>query len=29
MEVGGQLEALAEWYYFAGAADKIQGETIP
>src|SRR5918997_1290126 len=29
-EMGGQLGALAEWYYyFAGAADKIQGETIP
>jgi (Z)-2-((N-methylformamido)methylene)-5-hydroxybutyrolactone dehydrogenase len=29
-EMGGQLVALAEWYYyFAGAADKIQGETIP
>jgi (Z)-2-((N-methylformamido)methylene)-5-hydroxybutyrolactone dehydrogenase len=29
-EMGGQLKALPEWYYyFAGAADKIQGETIP
>src|SRR5215210_1432083 len=29
-EIGGQLHALPEWYYyFAGAADKIQGETIP
>src|ERR671917_540946 len=29
-EMGGQLGALGEWYYyFAGAADKIQGETIP
>jgi len=29
-EMGGQLEALAEWYfYFAGIADEIQGETIP
>jgi (Z)-2-((N-methylformamido)methylene)-5-hydroxybutyrolactone dehydrogenase len=29
-EMGGQLGALAEWYYyFAGAADKVQGETIP
>jgi (Z)-2-((N-methylformamido)methylene)-5-hydroxybutyrolactone dehydrogenase len=29
-EMGGQLHALPEWYYyFAGAADKIQGETIP
>jgi len=29
-EMGGQLGALSEWYYyFAGAADKIQGETIP
>jgi acyl-CoA reductase-like NAD-dependent aldehyde dehydrogenase len=29
-EMGGQLAALPEWYYyFAGAADKIQGETIP
>src|SRR5215207_4627423 len=29
-EMGGQLGALAEWYYyFAGAGDKIQGETIP
>lgn len=29
-ETGGQLKALPEWYYyFAGAADKIQGETIP
>jgi (Z)-2-((N-methylformamido)methylene)-5-hydroxybutyrolactone dehydrogenase len=29
-EMGGQLGALPEWYYyFAGAADKIQGETIP
>ncbi len=29
-EMGGQLNALPEWYYyFAGAADKIHGETIP
>ena len=29
-EMGGQLNALPEWYlYFAGAADKIGGETIP
>src|SRR5918997_2143921 len=29
-EMSGQLGALSEWYYyFAGAADKIQGETIP
>ena len=29
-EMGGQLKSLPEWYYyFAGAADKIQGETIP
>ncbi len=29
-EMGGQLKALPEWYYyFSGAADKIQGETIP
>jgi len=29
-EMGQQLGALPEWYYyFAGAADKIQGETIP
>lgn len=29
-EMGGQLNALPEWYYyFAGAADKIEGETIP
>jgi aldehyde dehydrogenase (NAD+) len=29
-EMGGQIRALPEWYYyFAGAADKIQGETIP
>src|SRR3712207_2645506 len=29
-EMRGQLNALPEWYYyFAGAADKIQGETIP
>ena len=29
-EMGGQLGALPEWYYyFAGAADKVQGETIP
>jgi acyl-CoA reductase-like NAD-dependent aldehyde dehydrogenase len=29
-EMGSQLGALAEWYYyFAGAADKIQGENIP
>src|SRR5258708_35940472 len=29
-EMGGQLKALSEWYYyFAGAADKLEGETIP
>jgi (Z)-2-((N-methylformamido)methylene)-5-hydroxybutyrolactone dehydrogenase len=29
-EMRGQLEGLAEYYlYFAGAADKIHGETIP
>jgi acyl-CoA reductase-like NAD-dependent aldehyde dehydrogenase len=29
-EMGGQLGSLPEWYYyFAGAADKIQGDTIP
>ena len=29
-EMSGQLKALPEWYYyFAGAADKIHGETIP
>jgi (Z)-2-((N-methylformamido)methylene)-5-hydroxybutyrolactone dehydrogenase len=29
-EMSGQLSALPEWYYyFAGAADKIHGETIP
>src|SRR4051794_17793673 len=29
-EMAGQLNAMPEWYYyFAGAADKIQGETIP
>jgi (Z)-2-((N-methylformamido)methylene)-5-hydroxybutyrolactone dehydrogenase len=29
-EMSGQLKALPEWYYyFAGAADKIGGETIP
>jgi (Z)-2-((N-methylformamido)methylene)-5-hydroxybutyrolactone dehydrogenase len=29
-ETRGQLKALPEWFhYFAGAADKIQGETIP
>jgi acyl-CoA reductase-like NAD-dependent aldehyde dehydrogenase len=29
-EMGGQLKSLPEWYYyFAGAADKIEGETIP
>ena len=29
-EMSGQLGALPEWYYyFAGAADKVQGETIP
>jgi (Z)-2-((N-methylformamido)methylene)-5-hydroxybutyrolactone dehydrogenase len=29
-EMSGQLNALPEWYYyFAGAADKIHGETIP
>ncbi len=29
-EMAGQLKSLAEWYYyFAGAADKLEGETIP
>lgn len=29
-EMSGQLKALPEWYYyFAGAADKVQGATIP
>jgi acyl-CoA reductase-like NAD-dependent aldehyde dehydrogenase len=29
-EMGGQLNTMPEWYYyFAGAADKIHGETIP
>ena len=29
-EMSGQMGALPEWYYyFAGAADKIQGDTIP
>jgi (Z)-2-((N-methylformamido)methylene)-5-hydroxybutyrolactone dehydrogenase len=29
-EMGGQLKALPDWYhYFAGAADKIHGDTIP
>lgn len=29
-EMSGQMKALPEWYYyFAGAADKVQGETIP
>ncbi len=29
-EMEGQMRALPEWYYyFAGAADKIQGDTIP
>ena len=29
-EMSGQLNSLPEWYYyFAGAADKIQGDTIP
>src|SRR5258707_6739546 len=29
-EMGGQLKSLPEWYsYFAGAADKLEGETIP
>jgi aldehyde dehydrogenase (NAD+) len=29
-EMSGQLRALPEWYYyFAGAADKLQGDTIP
>jgi (Z)-2-((N-methylformamido)methylene)-5-hydroxybutyrolactone dehydrogenase len=29
-EMVGQLRALPEWYfYFAGAADKLQGDTIP
>jgi (Z)-2-((N-methylformamido)methylene)-5-hydroxybutyrolactone dehydrogenase len=29
-EMSGQLGALPDWYYyFAGAADKVQGATIP
>jgi (Z)-2-((N-methylformamido)methylene)-5-hydroxybutyrolactone dehydrogenase len=29
-EMGGQMAALPEWYfYFAGAADKLHGDTIP
>ncbi len=29
-EMSGQLKSLSEWYYyFAGAADKLEGETIP
>jgi aldehyde dehydrogenase (NAD+) len=29
-EMQGQLKSLPEWYYyFAGAADKLEGETIP
>ncbi len=29
-EMGGQLRAIPNWYYFfAGAADKIQGEVLP
>src|SRR5260370_41224456 len=29
-EMGGQLKSPSEWYYyFAGAADKLDGETIP
>src|SRR5260221_11688355 len=29
-DMGGQLKSLPEWYYFfAGAADKLEGETIP
>lgn len=29
-EMGGQMKGLPEWYYyFAGAADKVQGSTIP
>jgi acyl-CoA reductase-like NAD-dependent aldehyde dehydrogenase len=29
-EMLGQLKSLPEWYYyFAGAADKVEGETIP
>ena len=29
-EMSGQMGALPEWYYyFAGAADKVQGDTIP
>lgn len=29
-EMRGQMQALPEWYYyFAGAADKLQGDTIP
>lgn len=29
-EMAGQLQSLPEWYYyFAGAADKLEGETIP
>src|SRR5260370_3280182 len=28
--MGGKLKLLAEWYYyFAGAAEKLEGETIP
>src|SRR2546430_11216811 len=28
-EMGGQLKSLSEWYYyFAGAADKLEGETV-
>ncbi len=29
-EMSGQLKSLSEWYYyFAGMADKLEGETIP
>lgn len=29
-EMGGQVESLPEWFrYFAGAADKVHGDTIP
>lgn len=29
-EMGGQVESLPDWFrYFAGAADKIHGDTIP
>lgn len=29
-EMGGQIESLPDWFrYFAGAADKVHGDTIP